>query len=209
MLWGMLIVSACVACSARAQESTIPDSTLLRSLPKGHTPGRVLTRALLVPGWGQIYNRQYVRAGIYYAGLGFGGFLVYSSNKNYLLYRHAALYAAFRDVDEADRPDQYRDSFAEDYDEVLRDIGADPEESISEEAQITRRASIASNLRSQRNQFRRRRDLNILLTFGIWGLGVIESFVSAHLLHFDVSEDLTFQVVPTPNGTTAYMTITF
>ncbi len=199
----------CAFPTAHAQESTIPDSTLLRSLPKGHTPGRVLTRALLVPGWGQIYNRQYIRAGIYYAGLGFGGFLVYSSNKNYLLYRHAALYAAFRDVDEADRPEQYRDSFADDYAEILSMNDQVPDASLSEEEQAARRASLASNLRSQRNQFRRRRDLNILLTFGIWGLGVIESFVSAHLLHFDVSEDLTLQVVPTPNGTTAFMTITF
>ena len=209
MLWCILVTSSCAILPAHAQESIIPDSTLLRSLPKDHTPGRVLTRALLVPGWGQIYNRQYIRAGIYYAGLGFGGFLVYSSNKNYLLYRHAALYAAFRDVDEADRPSQYRDSFAEDYAEILSMNNQAPDEDLSEEDQAARRASLASNLRSNRNQFRRRRDLNILLTFGIWGLGVIESFVSAHLLHFDVSEDLTFQVVPTPNGTTAFMTITF
>ena len=209
MLLCVFLASICLVSPAHAQEELAPDSTRLSSLPKDHTPSRVLTRALLVPGWGQIYNRQYVRAGIYYAALGFGGFLVYTSNENYLLYRHAALYAEYRDSPEEERAPQYRDSFAEDYAEVLREIEADPDDILSEEDQITRRATLASSLRSQRDQFRRRRDLNILLTFGIWGLGVIESFVSAHLLHFDVSEDLTFRVIPNPNGTTAMMTIRF
>ena len=195
--------------TAHAQNDLAADSLKLSRLPMGHTPGRTLTRALLVPGWGQIYNRQFVRAGIYYGGLGFGGFLVYSANKNYVLYRHATLYATYRDTPADERPSQYRDSFASDYEQILRDIEAEPESSLSEEDQATRRASLASNLRSQRDQFRRRRDLNILLTFGIWGLGVIEAFVSAHLIHFDVSEDLTLQVVPTPGGATTLMTIRF
>ena len=208
-LWCVFTAILCFTPPALAQVEVATDSTKIKSLPPGHTPGRVLTRALLVPGWGQIYNRQYIRAAVYYAGLGAGGFLVLNSNKNYLLYRHAALYAAYHDTAEEERPDQYRDSFADDYAEVLRIVGAEPDENLSEEDQAARRASLASNLRSQRNQLRRRRDLNILLTFGIWGLGVIESFVSAHLLHFDVSEDLTFHVVPTPTGAGATMTFTF
>lgn len=207
--WFVLLLFVWAPSTANAQSELAVDSLKLSKLPDGHSPRRVLTRALLVPGWGQLYNRQYVRAGIYYAGLGFGGFLVYSSNQNYILYRHAALYAAYRDTPEDERPPQYQDSFVSDYEQILSDIGAEPESSLSEEDQATRRASLASNLRSQRNQFRRRRDLNILLTFGIWGLGVIESFVSAHLLHFDVSDDLTLQVVPTPGGTAALMTIRF
>lgn len=203
------MVLLCTIRPANAQSELAPDSLKLSRLPADHTPSRVLSRALLVPGWGQLYNRQYVRAGIYYAGLGAGGYLIYASGKNYLLYRHAALYAAYRDTPEEERPTQYRDNFADDYAEVLASIGAEPDSDLSEENQASRRASLASSLRSQRDQFRRRRDLNILMTFGIWGLGVIESFVSAHLLHFDVSEDLTLQVVPTPTGTAATMTFTF
>ena len=198
-----------VTIPARAQFATPKDSLRYSRLPAGHTPKRVLTRALLVPGWGQIYNRQYVKASIYYAGLGASTFLISNSNKNYLLYRHAALYAQYRDIDTELRPDSYRDHFVDDYNEILESRGGATENELSQEDQITQRASLAPTLRRIRDQYRRRRDLNILLTFAIWGLGVIESYVSAHLLHFDVSEDLTFNVLPSTYGAHASVTLTF
>ena len=206
--------SLIVALPVYAQVNPNQDSTLitipgLEKLPPGHTPSKTLTRALLVPGWGQIYNRQYWKAAIYYGALGGGTFLVFNANDNYLLYRHAAIYAEYRDVAVEERPDSYRDHFINDYNEILLSRVNRTEDDLSEEEQIAQRASLAPQLRRFRDQFRRRRDLNIVFTFAIWGLGVIESFVSAHLIHFDVSDNLTFRVLPGPRGTSATLTFSY
>ena len=195
--------------TAVQQSSVLQKNALQKNLPADHTPGRVLTRALLVPGWGQIYNRQYWKAAIYYGALGGGMFLVFNANDNYLLYRHAAIYAEYRDVDPDMRPDAYRDHFVNDYNEILLARLGRTENDLSESEQITQRQSLAPQLRRFRDQFRRRRDLNIVFSFAIWGLGVIESFVSAHLLHFDVSDNLSLHVVPGQTGTSAVLTFSY
>ena len=207
----LLLILCCpvYAQSMLEQDSSAVGLPALEKLPAGHTPSKVLTRALLVPGWGQIYNRQYWKAAVYYGALGGGTVLVFNANGNYRLYRHAAIYAAYRDVAPEERPDAYRDHFVDDYNEILLARTNTTENDLSEEEQIAQRASLAPQLRSFRDQFRRRRDLNIVFTFAIWGLGVIESFVSAHLLHFDVSDNLTFHILPGPNGSAATLTFTY
>jgi len=54
----------------------------------------------------------------------------------------------------------------------------------------------ASGLRTQRNQFRQRRDNAILWLVAWHSLQVIEAFVAAHLKGFDVSDDLTLKLSP-------------
>ncbi len=49
---------------------------------------------------------------------------------------------------------------------------------------------------AQRDAFRRNRDLSILGIGIVWSLQVLDAYVSAHLLDFDVGEDLTFHVAP-------------
>ncbi len=210
----MVSVAICFACvtprPVPAQSAPQADVRAEeRGLPKGHSPRHALHRALIVPGWGQIYNRQYIKASVYYAGLGAASFLVVNANQKYLTYRHAALYAQYRDVPPEERPDAYRERFVAAYNEARSLAGLPPEDTLNEEDQITARQSLAPTLRNFRNQFRRRRDLNILVTFAVWGLGVLEAYVSAHLIHFDVGEDLTFQVIPHAQGTTALLQVTF
>jgi hypothetical protein len=48
-----------------------------------------------------------------------------------------------------------------------------------------------------RSQYRRNRDLCIILTGGVYLLSVIEAHVDAYLKNFDVSDDLTMRVEPT------------
>ena len=43
---------------------------------------------------------------------------------------------------------------------------------------------------------RRYRDLFVILTAAFWGLQVIDANVDAHLINFDISEDLSLQVDP-------------
>ena len=70
---------------------------------------------------------------------------------------------------------------------------------------ISRRNRLEPQFKAQRDNLRRNRDL---LYFGIvfwYGLTVLDAFVSAHLLDFDVGEDLTvtFFPHPTASGLTA------
>lgn len=46
------------------------------------------------------------------------------------------------------------------------------------------------------NQFRRWRDLNIILTVGVYLYNILDAYVDAHLFYFDVSEDLSLHWRP-------------
>lgn len=52
------------------------------------------------------------------------------------------------------------------------------------------------NLRADRDYYRRTRDLFFILTALGYALTAVESYVDAHLKHFDVSEDLSLHISP-------------
>lgn len=55
----------------------------------------------------------------------------------------------------------------------------------------------ATYLRTLRNNYRRNRDLSIIITGGLYLLNIIDAHVDAHLKDFDVSDDLTMTLEPT------------
>lgn len=177
--------TASVPPAAQAQ----PDSTraaLLeeRGLPPDHTPRKALWRALAVPGWGQYYNRQFLKIPFVAAGLAGITAALVQTNNNLLLYRHAALY---RLSDERGGENEYP-QFQDEYQQVRDRIGGD----VSSQA-----------LRRERDRFRRLRDLSVIGLGLYYGLTVIDAYVSAHLLTFDVGDDLSMQVTPTREGVSA------
>lgn len=172
------------------------------SFPEPHSPRSALWRAAAVPGWGQYYNRHYLKIPLVYAGL--GGFTAAAlyTNSRYLLYRHAFLFIAREENDLPVFPE-----YEDDYARLLSDLGLTPESELSEDQIDSRRNRLAPQFRAQRDNLRRNRDL---LYFGIvfwYGLTVLDAFVSAHLLDFDVGEDLTITLFPNPtaSGLTARM----
>jgi len=104
-------------------------------------------------------------------------------NDRYVLYREAFQYQAFAEIDPDNNP---RADFEVAYLELLDRTGA---QSIP-----------SSAIRPIRDNLRRNRDLSIIAMGLVHGLNVIDAFVSAHLLDFDVGEDLTVSVYPTPDG---------
>ncbi|MEO8583679.1 MAG: DUF5683 domain-containing protein, partial [Flavitalea sp.] len=50
---------------------------------------------------------------------------------------------------------------------------------------------------SYRNSVRRDMDLSILITVIMWGLNVVDATVDAHLMDFDVSDDVSLKIAPT------------
>ncbi len=166
--------------------------------PSPHSPATALRRAAVIPGWGQVYNRQYYKLPFVYAGLGGIGFLAYRSNHDYLIFRRAALYATYKDVADEKRPPQYREAYGAEYDEALSLICNGDAGCV--ERQKARGAEVGRSLRDQRDIFRRNRDLSYLGVGLFYGLTVLDAYVSAHLLDFDVGEDLTVSLRPVPRG---------
>lgn len=165
-----------------------PDSTRrailrARGLPPTHTPRRAVIRALAVPGWGQFYNRQYYKMPFVYAGLTGLGAAIAVSNDRYLLYRRAALYKQ----NEGTTPNPYA-QFEDEYNTLESRIGGEI------------RANV---LRQQRDKFRRYRDLSIVGTGLFYALSVLDAYVSAHLLTFDVDQNLSIRTYPAAQGITA------
>lgn len=201
LLSGALIAALCCvsvdASFAQATDTTAA-SVMLRDsrLPVGHSPRGALRRAAMVPGWGQLYNRQYYKLPIVYLALGGIIYNVITTNQDYKLYRCAYQYKAFQElVDAGSRESNPRSECEPDYAEVV---------------QRANRSEIASSaLRPVRNNLRRNRDLSIIGIGLVYGLTLADAFISAHLLDFDVGEDLTVSVRPLPQGAQATVHFVF
>jgi len=170
------------------------DTTAQTRLPENHSPNSALWRAAAFPGWGQAYNRHYLKIPLVYLGLaGFSAAALYANNR-YLLYRHAYLFTARENTDGSPVFPEYTDDYAR----LINDLGLPPESDLTEEEVESRRARLEPQFRAQRDNLRRNRDL-YYFGFAFWyGLSVLDAFVSAHLMDFDVGEDLTVSVYPAP-----------
>jgi hypothetical protein len=157
---------------------TEPDPAL--ASPKG-----ALWRSAAIPGWGQIYNRQYIKLPFIYGALGGLIYSAVTTHQDYILYRQAFQYKAYEEQVEAGTIDTNpKSSFKGSYDELAAEFGA-----------ISSRP-----LEVQRNNFRRSRDLSFVGIGLVYSLAMLDAYVSAHLLDFDVGEDLNIQVTPLSGG---------
>lgn len=125
-------------------------------------PKSVMYKSMIIPGWGQITNKQIWKVPIVYGLL--GGLTWYSVflNKKYHDYR-----AAFYNLSQEDTDFRF---------------GQTPPYLAQETS--------GDFLRNNRNSFRNRRDF-IYITIGLaYGLNIIDAYVFAHMRSFDVSENL-------------------
>lgn len=194
-LWlvGFALLAGMGVRPATAQVATDTTLVLIEETPD-HSPRGALWRAAVVPGWGQLYNRQYLKIPVVY--LGFAGFIAGALlvNDRYLLYRHAFLFTARTDTAGVPVFPQY----ADDYARLIERLGLPPESQLTEEEIASRRQRLEPGIRATRDNLRRNRDLLYIGT-GLWyGLTLLDAYVSAHLMDFDVSEDLTLSLRPDP-----------
>ena len=152
------------------------DSTAELPSPRG-----ALWRAAAIPGWGQAYNRQYGKLPFVYGAIGGLAATVVILNERYLLYRRAYQFKAFEEITE-DGEVNPRQSLEPEYERLLARRGVS---SLS-----------AATIRPTRDALRRNRDLAILGTGLVYGLTILDAYVSAHLMDFDISDDLALTVTP-------------
>lgn len=129
-------------------------------------PSSVLYKSMIVPGWGQIVNKQAWKVPIVYGILGGLGYYSFYLNNKYQDYR-----AAYYNLN-PDTPDDMR-------------FGPTPSY-IPEGANLR-------EIRTIRNQSRNNRDLVYVGIVLAYGLNIIDAYVFAHMRSFDVSEDLSMR----------------
>jgi hypothetical protein len=135
-------------------------------------PTSVMYKSMIIPGWGQIQNKQFWKVPIIYGLL--GGLTWYSIHltKSYHDYR-----AAYYNMN-PDSPDDFRFGPTPDY--------------------IPENASLVA-LQDTRNALRNQRDFMYIAIGLAYGLNIVDAYVFAHMRSFDVSEDLTMKTSITPS----------
>ncbi|HEX6914699.1 MAG TPA: DUF5683 domain-containing protein [Chitinophagaceae bacterium] len=140
-----------------------------------HDPRIATRRSLILPGWGQAYNREYWKIPIVWGALGAcAGIWVYNNN---WYHRTRDAFVIVQAKDSA--------NFNKIHPKLkYRDTGMPLD---------------ANSLQNYRNIFRRDRDYSLLYFIGAWALNVADATVFAHLKEFDVSDDLSVKVTPNLN----------
>lgn len=130
------------------------------------TPSKAAFYSAILPGLGQAYNKKYWKIPLVYAALGTGIYFYIDNTKEYNRYR-----------------DAYKSRLAgKDTDEFWgTDVDLNPfgTPQISDDALIRAQKALSKN-----------REISLLVTIGIYALNIIDANVDAHLLQYNVDENL-------------------
>lgn len=124
------------------------------------SPARAAFYSAILPGLGQAYNKKYWKIPIVYAALGAGIYFYLDNDNEYKRYR-----------------DAFKRRLAGFTDDEFYGSGSIP--NISNDGLI----------RAQRT-LRRNKELSLLITIGIYALNIIDANVDAHLLQYNVDDNL-------------------
>lgn len=138
-------------------------------------PIRAMWLALVLPGAGQFYNRKYWKLPIVYGG--FLGCIYALSWNGQMLSDYSQAYLDIMDSDPNTKS----------YEKMLP-----PNYSI-----VGKEERFKSIFKNKKDTFRRFRDLSIFAFGGVYLLSVIDAYVDAELSTFDISRDLSLQLLPT------------
>ena len=125
-------------------------------------PSKAAFYSAILPGAGQFYNKKYWKIPIVWGAIGTGVYFYLRNDKQYDRYRNA-----------------YKRRLAGFTDDEFSDANGNP--LISNEGLV----------RAQQ-QFRRNKEVSLLVTLGLYALNIIDANVDAHLLQFNVDENLSF-----------------
>lgn len=144
---------------------SLPDST--------HSPQVAVKRSAIVPGFGQLYNNQWWKLPVIYAGM---GALLGSAISNYHYYkRHLTVYQYYLGMTA-----------------VTKDM---PEYQLYTDYKKT--GITLNQLEGAVNGAQRNTQFYYLCFAGAWGLQVIEAYIDAKLIHsYSMSPDLSFELKP-------------
>ena len=181
-------LSLCGAC--RAQTDTVPAPAKVKrhrglfniykvdSVTKAvHDPHKATVFSAVFPGLGQIYNRKYWKVPIVWAAVGIPVY-TYFYNKHW--YKQC----------------QFAISMIDTYSALGKQVPADSVGLVDPKLQGFVSTGDDGSLRTYRNEFRKDQDYSVLFFLLFWGLNVVDATVDAHLMSFDISNQLTMHLQP-------------
>lgn len=155
----------------KAAPPTAADKARADSIRKAFSPKKATFRSLVLPGWGQAYNKKYWKIPLVYGALGTATGIFLYNLKNYREVRFAYTAKYNASLATATHADTLKLSQIKSY---LQPIDL-------------------NSLRSYRDGFRSDIDYSVLAFLLLWGLQVADATVDAHLKTFDVSPDLSLK----------------
>ena len=152
------------------------DSTALQSIKKSKIIPRVSTlHSLMLPGWGQINNRQYWKLPLVAGAFVTLGLIANYNHQRYMKYRNYYYIVSPHSEDPTYVPPS---TIAVPYEDgVIRDLDV-------------------NQLKRLNDGFRRNRDYTFIGIAVAWAFNVVDANVSAHLKTFDVSDDISLKIKP-------------
>jgi hypothetical protein len=152
------------------------DSAALQSIKKSKIIPRVSTlHSLMIPGWGQINNRQYWKLPLVAGAFVTLGLIANYNHQRYMKYRDYYYIVSPHTEDPSYVPPS---TVAVPYEDgVIRDLDV-------------------NQLKRLNDGFRRNRDYTFIGIAVAWAFNVVDANVSAHLKTFDVSDDISLKIKP-------------
>lgn len=180
--------------------------TIEKVIKKPHSPHRATIYAMVLPGWGQIYNGQWWKLPILYGGVGASIYGLSWNTKQFNKYKDAYVdYSKYLEEKVADPSLPYPNDPS--WDKIY--VGGDVEGFTPQQ-----QSNFKNQLKNKRTSFKRNRDLLYIVMGGIYILNIIDATVFAHFYDFEIDEDLSMSLVPTSSyspvsGGTVGVTLTF
>jgi hypothetical protein len=143
------------------------DSVKIADSLRKQNARKVVRRAAILPGWGQVMNKQTWKLPIVYGALGVPAYLFFFNLETYKELKQAYIYKVDDDpANDALIPPEYK-------------------------------PLSANSLKYYRDQYRQNVDYSALAFILVWGLQVADAAVFANLRQFDVGDALAVKVSPT------------
>lgn len=142
---------------------------------KKHDPRKATLYSTFFPGLGQIYNRKYWKLPIVYAAVGIPAY-TYFFNKSWYQKCQTAL-AAIDNYALLGNPIPQK---------VINSIDPSLRPFLTPDNE--------NQLRTIRNEYRQNQDYSALFFLLFWGLNIVDATVDAHLMSFDVSDNLSMNL---------------
>ncbi len=158
---------------------------------KPHSPHRATIMAMILPGSGQIYNRQWWKVPILYGGIVADLYGIIWNQKRFREYRNA--YVEWVNYLErlSKNPDTpYPDQPA--WDKIPKSF--DVNEYIIGNAQ--REKWFSDILSNRKTSFKRNRDLCYIVMAAIYAINIIDATVYAHFYDFEIDDKLSLRWQP-------------
>lgn len=148
----------------------IGDAAINYSTNEVSTVKKATTLACICPGAGQIYNKSYWKVPFVVGGFASLAYCIDWNNRGYQRFKKAYALLADYEMNPDNYPNGPTDEFHGRYS--------------------------ATFIRNLRNNYRRNRDLCIILTGALYVLQIVDAHVDAHLRDYDVSDDLSMNIEP-------------